>query len=127
MEDFCFSFTFSVTNVPGKSQLTSVDPFIQVLNNEEAKVGQSRVMRNSSNPKWSGVQVPVNRLTFGLQENDSAALKTIFQVYNYKFCQKDDFIGSVCVEMSDIFEVSKTKTPKSWILDEQDKENCIFS
>lgn len=127
MEDFCFSFNFAVKDIPGKSQLTSVDPFVQVLNNEEAKVGQSRVLRNEANPKWTGVQVPVNRLTFGLPENDASALKAVFQVYNYKFAKKDDFIGSVCVELSDIFEVQKTKTPKSWILDEQDDQNCIFT
>ena len=58
MEDYSFSFKFSLRNLSG--QLTSgfspvysedvshshyIDPFVRILNNDEALVGQSRVIR----------------------------------------------------------------------------------
>ena len=125
--DRCFALKFSSQNLPLLNTLSEIGPYLVIENNEGEKVGQTKLVRKTTQPLWPAVYLPENRLTFGQNDENCMLLKVIFKIYVYKVFQQDEYVGSVCVEVGDLYEAEQGGKHKVWIVDEIDRNDCFLS
>ena len=125
--DRCFTIKIQAICLPSLDSIGSIDAYVSIENNENDKVARTKPVNNNVNPKWAEVRVPVNRLTFALDRAEAEELKVIFSVYNYNIMKANQYVGSVCIDVRELYHLEQIATPKAWVLDDQENPNCMLS